>query len=102
MPNIGKGNDVRDHKTVTYTLRDKKCWSRDFVALRHYRMFLDIVARQLTSFCSSREFVSAIADAMTASFADSGYITNLSLPQPIKLPTSTLMSFIVTPAPVTF
>ena len=69
VPNIapfGKGNDVRDHTTLTHTLRDEKwaCWSRDMVALRHYRMSLEIVARPLTSFCSSREFVSAIADAM--------------------------------------
>src|ERR1700733_13378063 len=34
MPNIapfGKGNDFRDHTTLTHTLRDEKwaCWSRD-------------------------------------------------------------------------
>ena len=69
VPNIalfGKGNDVCNHMTLTHTLRNKlwACWSRDMVALRHYRMSLNVVARPLTSFCSSREFVSAIADAM--------------------------------------
>ena len=39
VPNIapfGKGNDVRDHTTLTHTLRDEKwaCWSRDMVVLR--------------------------------------------------------------------
>ena len=72
VPNIasfGKGNDVRDHTTFTHTLT---CWSRDMVALRHYRMSLDIVTRPLTSFRSSWEFVSAMADAMQGktSFAD--------------------------------
>ena len=72
VPNIapfGKGNDVRDHTTLTHTLSSENsekwaCWSRDMVVLRHYRMSLDVVARPLTSFFSSREFVSAIADAM--------------------------------------
>ena len=57
VPNIaplGKGNDVRDYTTLTHTLRDEKwAWSRNMVVLRHYRMTLDIVARPLTSFCSS-------------------------------------------------
>jgi hypothetical protein len=77
VPNIapfGKGNDVHDHTTLTHTLREEKwaCWSRDMVVLRHYRMSLDVIARPLTSFCSSREFVSAIADAMQGKtfFAD--------------------------------
>jgi hypothetical protein len=105
VPNIapfGKGNDVRDHTTLTHTLRDKEwaCWSRDMVVLRHYRMSLDIVARPLTSFYSSREFVGAIADAMQGktSFADFIHMTNSWLPQRISMPTSMLMSFIVTSA----
>ena len=74
VPNIapfGKGNDVRDHATLdhatlTHTLRNEKwaCWSREMVLLRQYRMSLDVVARHLTWFNSSREFVGAIADAM--------------------------------------
>ena len=69
VPNIapfGKGNDVRDRTTLTHTLSSEKwaCWSRDMVVFRHYRMSLDVVARPLTSCFSSREFVSAIADAM--------------------------------------
>jgi hypothetical protein len=69
VPNIapfGKGNDVRDHTTLTHALRDEEwaCWSKDMVVLWHYRMSLDVVGRPLTSFCSSWEFVSAIADAM--------------------------------------
>jgi hypothetical protein len=86
VPNIapfGKGNDVHDHVTITHTLRDEPwaCWSRDMVYLRHYRMSLNVVARSLTSFCSSREFVSAIADTMQGKtcFADSGLVTNFSL-----------------------
>jgi hypothetical protein len=69
VPNIapfGKWNDVCDHSTLMHTLRDKQwaCWSRDMVCLRHYWMSLAIVIRPLASFCSSWEFVSAIAGAM--------------------------------------
>jgi hypothetical protein len=108
VPNIapfGKGNDVRDHISLTHTLTDKKwaCWSRVMVLLRQYRMSLDVVARHLISFKSSREFVSAIADAMTGkpSFADSDRITNFLLPQHTNMPISPLMSFIVTSVQVT-
>jgi hypothetical protein len=87
VPNIapfGKGNDVRDHMSLTHTLRDEEwaCWSRVMVLFRQYRMSLDVVARHLISFKCSREFVSAIADTMTGkpSFADSDRITNISLP----------------------
>jgi hypothetical protein len=101
---FGKGNDVRDHTTLTHTLRDEKwaCWSRDMVVLRHYRMSLDVVARPLTSFCSSREFVSAMADAMQGKtyFADFTHMTDSQLPQRISMPTSIHMSFIVTSARV--
>ncbi|KIM73233.1 hypothetical protein PILCRDRAFT_829310, partial [Piloderma croceum F 1598] len=100
VPNIapfGKGNDIRHHKTLTHTLRNEKwaCWSKAMVLLSQYRMSLDVVARLLTSFKSSREFVSAIADAMTGkiSFADSDRKTNFSLPQHINMPISTRMSF---------
>ena len=103
VPNIapfGKGNDVRDHMSLTHTLRDEEwaCWSRVMVLLSQYRMSLDVVARLLTSFKSSQEFVSAIADAMTGktSFVDSDRKTHFSLPQHINMPISTLMSFIVT------
>jgi len=69
VPNIapfGKGNDLRDYMTLTQALRNEKwaCWSREMVLLRQYRMSLDVVGRHLTSFNSSQEFVSAIADAM--------------------------------------
>ena len=80
IPPFGKGNDVRDHTTLTQTLRGEEwaCWSKDMVPLRHYRMSLDVVARHLTSFRSSHEFVSAIADAMEGktSFADFTHMTN--------------------------
>jgi hypothetical protein len=105
VPNIapfGKGNDIRDHTTVTHTLRDEEwaCWSEDMVVLRHYRMSLDIVARPLTSFRSSKGFVSAIADAMEGktSFADITHISNSRLPQRISMLTSMLISSIVTSA----
>jgi hypothetical protein len=105
VPNIapfGKGNNVRRHMTLTHTLRNEKwaCWSRVMVLLSQYRMSLNVVARLLTSFKSSREFVGAIADAMTGktSLADSSRKTNFSLPQHINMRISTLMSFIVTSA----
>ena len=108
VPNIapfGKGNDVRHHRTLMPTLRNEKwaCWSGDIVPLGQYRMSLNVVARLLTSFTSSREFVSAIADAMTGktSFADSDRNTNFLLPQHINMPISMLLSFIVTSARVT-
>ena len=107
VPNIapfGKGNDVRHHTTLTHTLKNEKwaCWSGDMVPLGQYRMSLDVVARLLTSFKSSREFVSAIADAMTGKTpcADSDRKTHFLLPQHINMPISTLMSFIVTSARV--
>jgi hypothetical protein len=103
VPNIapfGKGNDVRDHTTLTHTLRDEKCAckSREMVLLRHYPMSLDVVARPLILFESSREFVGAIADAMegktySASFT---HMTNFSLAQPINMPISSLVFSIVT------
>jgi hypothetical protein len=109
VPNIapfGKGNDVRDHMSLTHTLRDEEwaCRPRVMVLLRQYRMSLNVVARLLTSFKSSREFVSAIVDAMTGktSFADSDRKNNFSLPQQINMSISKLMSFIVTSARVTF
>jgi hypothetical protein len=78
IPNIvpfGKGIDVRDHTSLTHMLGDEKwaCWSRVMVLLRQYRMSLDVVARHLISFNSSREFVSAIANTMAGKtlFADS-------------------------------
>jgi hypothetical protein len=108
VPNIapfGKGNDVRDHMTLTHTLRNEKwaCWLRDMVLLRQYRMSLNVVARHLTSFNSSREFVSAIADAMEGkmSFVDFIRLTNSSLAQRINIPTSMLMFFIATSVRVT-
>ena len=108
VPNIapfGKGNDVGDHMSLTHTLRDEKwaCGSRDMVLLRQYRMSLDVVARHLTWFRSSREFVSAIADAMAGktSFVDYDRSTNFSLSQHINMPISTLVSFIETSVRVT-
>ena len=108
VPNIapfGKGNDVGNHTTITHTLRNEEwaCWSREMVLLRQYRMSLDVVARHLVLFKSSKEFVSAIADAMEGkiSFADSDHITNFSPPQHINMPISTLMSFIAISVRVT-
>ena len=107
VPNIapfGKGNDVRHHTTLTHTLRNEKwaCWSKVMVLLSQYRMSLDVVARLLTSFKSSREFVSAVADPTEGKTfsVDSDRITDFSLPQPINMPTSMVMSFIVTSARV--
>ena len=72
------------------------------VVLKHYRISLDVIARPLASFLSSREFVGAIADAMEGkdSFANSNLITNYLFPQRINMPTSMLVSFIVTSAQV--
>jgi len=105
VPNIapfGKGNNVHDHATLTHTLRNEKwaCRSREMVPLRHYRMSLDVVARPLTSFSSSWEFVSAIADAMEGktSLVESDRMTNFLLAQPINTPISSLVFFIVTSA----
>ncbi|KIM72609.1 hypothetical protein PILCRDRAFT_30353, partial [Piloderma croceum F 1598] len=71
VPNIapfGKGNDIRDHTTLTHILRNEKwaCWLREMVLLRQYRMSLDIVASPLTSFSPLQEFVGAITDTTEA------------------------------------
>jgi len=105
VPNIapfGKGNDVRDHATLTHTLRNEKwaCWSREMVLLRQYRMSLDVVARHLTSFDSSWEFVRDAMDGKT-SLAESDRMTNFSLAQPINMPISSLVFFIVTSMRIT-
>ena len=104
IPPFGRGNDVRDHMTLTNTLREKTwaCSSKEMVLLRHYRMTLDVVGRPLTSFGSSWEFVSAIADAMEGktSFADFTHMTNSWVPQRMTMPTSMPMFFIVTLARV--
>jgi len=108
VPNIapfGKRNDVRDHTTLTHTLRNEEwaCCSRVMVPLSQYRMSLDVVARHLVLFKSSKEFVSATADAMEGkiSFADYDHITNFSSPQHINMPISTPMSFITISVRVT-
>ena len=102
VPNIapfGKGNDVRDHGTLTNALREENwaCSSKEMVFLRHYRMTLDVVGRPLTSFRSSREFVGAIADAMEGKTSFVGFtpLTNSWLPQHMITPTSMPISFIV-------
>jgi Fungal protein kinase len=99
IPPFGKGNDVRDHMTLTNTLREKTwaCSSKEMVLLRHYRMTLDVVGRPLTSFDSSREFVSAIADAMEGktSFAEFTHMSNSWVPQRMIMRTSMPVSFIV-------
>jgi hypothetical protein len=101
---FGKGNDVGNHTTIMHTLRNEHwaCWSREMVLLRQYRMSLDVVAPYLVLFKSSKDFVSAIADAMVGktSFADSDHITNFSPPQHISMPILTLMSFIMISARV--
>ncbi|KAF8872107.1 hypothetical protein CPB84DRAFT_1967539 [Gymnopilus junonius] len=71
VPNIapfGQGNDVEDHRTLTHLLRSFEwaCWTVSMVQLRQYRMTLKVVGHPLTDFSSSREFVSAVADAMEA------------------------------------
>ena len=105
IPPFGKGNDVRDHTTLTHTLRNEKwaCRSREMVLLRHYRMSLDVVARPLIVFKSSREFVGAITDAMEGKTycANFTHMTDSSVPQRISVPTSVLAFFIVTSVRVT-
>ena len=102
---FGKGNNVRNHMTLMHTLRNEKwvCWLRDMVLLRQYRMSLNVIAWHLTSFNSSRDFMSVIADAMEGkvSFVDFICVTNSSLVQCINMPTSMLMFFIVTSVWVT-
>jgi hypothetical protein len=74
-----KGNDVSNHATLTHTPRNAKwaCWSHEMVLLRQYRMSLDVIAQHLSSFNSSRELVSAIADTMEGktSFTESDCMT---------------------------
>ena len=74
IPSFGTGNDVLDHKTVTDTLRHEgwACKTNDMVPLRHYRMSLDVVGIPLSECNSSRQLVTAIADAMEGenNFAD--------------------------------
>ena len=102
IPPFGRGNDVRDHMTLTNTLREKTwaCSSKEMVLLRHYRMTLDVVGRPLTSFGSSWEFVSAMADAMEGrtSFPHSTRMTDSCLPQRTIMRISMPISFIVTSA----
>jgi hypothetical protein len=104
IPPFGKGNDVRDQTSLTHTLRNEEwaCWSKDMVVLRHYRMSLDVVAQPLASFRSSKELVSAIADAMEGKtyFADFTHMTNSWCLQRINMPTLMRMSFIATSARV--
>ena len=84
IPPFGKGNDVRNHTTVTDVLKAEDAtreWalhSKEMTSYRHYRMTLDVVAHPLTSFRSSRDFVRAIADAMEGetSFGDFTHLTN--------------------------
>ena len=66
IPPFGKGNDVRDHTTLTIILKEemRACSSKEMVLFRPYRMTLDAVGRPLTSFDCSRKFVSAIANAV--------------------------------------
>jgi hypothetical protein len=63
-------------------------------------MSLDVVGKPLTSFSSSRQFVSAIADAMEGKtiHADFTHMTNSWFPQRMTMPTSMPVSFIVTSA----
>ena len=69
VPNIapfGSGDDVRNHATITQNLRNEvwACKTADMVCLRQYPMTLGVIGRRLTEFSSSREFVTAVADAM--------------------------------------
>ena len=101
-----KGNDVRNHATVTDVLKVEDAtgeWalrSKEMTSYRHYRMTLDVVAHPLTSFRFSREFVRAIADAMEGetSFGDVTHVTNSRLSHHMIMPTSMSESFIVTSA----
>lgn len=65
---FGMGNDVRGHKTVTQAPNDER--QRGIIPtprqtrLIHNRNTLNIVGKALHDFESSREYISAIADAM--------------------------------------
>lgn len=65
---FGMGNDVRDHKTVTQAPNNEYIEgiipTPQQTCLIHYRITLNVVGKALHNFESSREFVSAIADAM--------------------------------------
>ncbi|KJA18898.1 hypothetical protein HYPSUDRAFT_217903 [Hypholoma sublateritium FD-334 SS-4] len=67
---FGTGNNVRDHMTSTQALNNNRNANDPAThepGLRHYRMTLNVVGRRyLEEFKSSRELVSAIADAMEA------------------------------------
>ncbi|KAF8176468.1 hypothetical protein BJ912DRAFT_699314 [Pholiota molesta] len=77
-PNIalfGTGNDLCELVTRTQEFANKDCsrlrWSpgkneATLTPLRQYRMTLPIIGKSLTDFKTSKEFVSAIADAMKA------------------------------------
>ncbi|KAF8191344.1 hypothetical protein BJ912DRAFT_902593 [Pholiota molesta] len=72
---FGTGNDVRDHVTRTQEFINKG-WARRrrpqrgeavvLTPLCQYRMTLLVIGEPLTNFKSSKQFVSAIADAMKA------------------------------------
>jgi hypothetical protein len=67
---FGIGNDVRNQETQTQKLINQTpCLSWPFRTSSHYRMTLDVVGRNLTEFQSSRQFISAIADAMEGKFS---------------------------------
>lgn len=65
---FGMGNDVRNHTTSTQALNnsriDNSTATPHEIGLRHYRMTLNVVGRSIYGLKSSRELVSAIADAM--------------------------------------
>ncbi|KAF9483011.1 hypothetical protein BDN70DRAFT_828166 [Pholiota conissans] len=71
---FGTGNDVRDHITLTheYALKSWACHRAPgeeepiIPCLKQYRMTLLVIGRPLTHFRSTKEFVSAVADAMEA------------------------------------
>jgi hypothetical protein len=61
-----RGDDVLDHITIAQTLTKEPwaCLMKKIPHYKHYRMTLNLVGRDITSFKSSWEFVNAIADAM--------------------------------------
>jgi hypothetical protein len=66
VASFGKGNDGTYHKPLTQLLATES-WAvptQGISYLSHYRMTLKTVGQSLTGFASSREFISAIADAM--------------------------------------
>jgi hypothetical protein len=109
---FGTGNDLCELVTRTQEFANKDCsrlrWSpgkneATLTPLRQYRMTLPIIGKSLTDFKTSKEFVSAIADAMKGNNVSSFYSKDAGIhfilfPQLMTRRTSRPTYFIVTSA----